>query len=125
MTRTVLKKSFAILGILVVLPFAGCKVFSDSVIIHDELFTYTMPYDKGYMMVVEAVNEAPGWRLVGADKRKGTVASYNEKFMNDDRVVILVKKIDDEKMSVELAPDSQSIRGVEVLLKQIDKKFMP
>lgn len=125
MTRTVLKKSFAILGILVVLPLAGCKVFSDSVIIHDELFTYNVAYDKGYMMAVEAVNEVPGWRLTAVDKRKGTISAYNDKFINDDRVVILVKKIDDEKISVELAPDSQAIRGVDVILKQIDKKFMP
>jgi hypothetical protein len=125
LTRTVLKKSFAIIGILMVLPLSGCKVFSDSLVIHDELFTYNIQYDKGYMMVVEAVNETNDWRLAGVDKRKGTVSAYSEKFMSDDRVVIIVKKIDETKMSVELAPDSQQVRGVEVLLKQIDKKFMP
>jgi len=108
-----------------VLPLSGCKVFDDAVVIHDELFTYDMAYDQAFMMVVEAVNETATWRLAGIDKRKGTIAAYNEKFMNDERAVVLVKRITRGKTSVELDPDSQALKGVEALLKDIDKKFMP
>jgi hypothetical protein len=125
LTKTEVKKYAVILSILMVLPIAGCKTMGDSLVIHDELFTYNVPYDQGYMMVVEAVNETPGWRLGSVDKRAGKVVVYNKSFMSDDRVVILIKNIGKEKMSVELAPDSQAIKDVDALLKQIDKAFMP
>ncbi len=125
MKHSILKKVAIILAVSLVLPLSGCKTFDDAVVIHDELFTYDVTYDQAFMMVIEAVNGAKGWKLAGIDKRKGTVAAYNEKFMSDDRVVVLVKRITRGKTSVELDPDSQSIKGVEIILKAIDKKFMP
>ena len=125
MSNPKIKTLAMLLCVVMILPLSGCKVFRDSVVIHDELFTYEVTYDKAFMMVMEAVNETSGWRLAGVDKRKGTISAYNNKFMNDDRVTILVKNITRGKTSVELAPQSQSVDDVEVLLKQIDKKFMP
>jgi len=125
LTKTEFKKYVAVISMLLIVPLAGCKTMGNTLVVHDELFTYNVPYDKGYMTVIEAVNETPGWKLGSVDKRVGKVVAYNEKFMNDDRVVILVKDIGKEKMSVELAPDSQAIEDVDELLKQIDKAFMP
>jgi hypothetical protein len=107
-----------------VLPLSGCKVYNDSLVIHDELFTYDVVYDKAYLLILDAVNETEGWRLSGMDKRTGTISAFNDKFMNDDVVTIIVKRIARGKTSVELSPESQGIKGVDVLLKAIDKKMM-
>ena len=109
--------------LIVISTVCGCRTF-DETVIHDELFTYDAAYDVAYLKVLDAVNNTPGWRLVGTDKEAGKIIAFSEAFTRDDRVTILVKRINRKKTSVELAPTSQSIRGAEEILKEIDKAFM-
>ena len=109
--------------LLVMSVVCGCRTFDEKVV-HDELFTYESAYDVAFLKVMEAVNIAPGWQLVGTDKEAGTVIALNKAFTRDDTATILVKRISRKQTSVELAPESQEIRGAEDLLKSIDKAFI-
>ena len=109
--------------LMIVSVVCGCRTY-DETVIHDELFTYESAYDVAFLKVMGAVNDTPGWQLIGTDKEAGTVIALNSAFTRDDTATILVKRIGRKQTSVELAPRSQSLRGAEDLLKAIDKAFM-
>jgi len=109
--------------VLIMGVLCGCRVYDESVI-HDELFTYDTAFDKAFLLVLEAVDESTTWDLVSTDERKGVIFVEPSNYMRDDRVRILLTRVARRKTSVELAPDSQQIKGVDILLKEIDQHFM-
>lgn len=109
--------------LLTSLCISGCQTLEEQ-IVHDELFTYEMPFDKVYLNVLEVVNRSAMWRLHGTDKHVGLIMARKKDFMHDTIVTIVIKRIAKRKTSVELAPDSQTVLGVETLLKEIDQSLM-
>ena len=109
--------------VLIMGVLCGCRIYDEGVI-HDELFTYDLAYDKAYLKVLEAVDTSSEWDLISTDERKGVIIVQPSNYMRDDRVTILLTRVERRKTSVELAPDSQHIKGVEELLKTIDQHLM-
>ncbi len=110
-----------------IFSLSGCNMldyFERSKIVHDELFTYDMHYDKAYLKVLDAVSDLPNWYLTGTDKQNGIIRVEAKKFTRDTVATVIIKRIDNNKVSVELAPDSQNLKGVEEILKAIDKAML-
>jgi hypothetical protein len=112
---------------IVGLMYSGCRTLNDapfgSEVVHNELLTYDLSFDKTYMLVIEAINETPGWTLASTDKGAGKIYAMTNSFNYDETACLLVKRIDRKKTSVELAPEAQVKKGVEELLKRIDLKL--
>lgn len=110
-------------GIAVCLMICGCNTAAD-LVVHDELFTYEMTYDKVFLFALDAIEKTEEWDLVMTNKDEGVIKVRAKDFMNDDEVKVVIKRIEKGKTSLELAKDSQRIRGVETLLKAIDQLLL-
>lgn len=109
---------------LVLVVLSGCRLFYDDVILHDELFTYEAPLDKTYFTILQAIGNCESWVLQGTDKIKGEIYVARAAHGSRDVATVLVSRVSREKTAVELAPGSQSLRGVDELLKAIDRACM-
>ena len=126
------KKKILLLSVVLLLVFSmsACQTLSNlglskqSSIVHDELFTYDVSYDRAYLRVIEAAELVPAWILSGTDQRAGTITLRSTGFSNDAEVTVIIKRISKEQTSIELAPDSQRVKGVEDILKAIDKLLL-
>lgn len=103
---------------------AGCV--HQPMVKQDEVLIYNRAYDYTYDGVLRALNNAEPWQLATTDKAQGQIVAYNQEYWDsldaDKRTaVILVKRIDRKKTSVELAPESQNVIGVGDILKSIDQ----
>ncbi len=93
---------------------------------HEEVLIYNRAYDYTYEGVLRALDNADPWQLGHTDKPRGMIVAYNTKYWDsldaDKRTaVILVKRVDRRKTSVELSPESQNVIGVADILKSIDQ----
>lgn len=93
---------------------------------HEEVLIYNRAYDYTYDGVLRALDNAYPWQVSNTNKEAGTITAYNQKYWDsldaDKRTaVILVKRIDRRKTSVELSPESQNVIGVADILKSIDQ----
>ena len=93
---------------------------------HDEVLVYNRAFDFTYANVMQAVQNAYPWELGITDKEHGTIVAYNQKYWDsldaDKRTaVLLIKRVDRRKTSVELSPESQNVIGVGDILTNIDK----
>jgi len=109
--------------LLLACSMGGCKSFEEDLIVHDELFMYEKGYDYVFMKVIDAVDEMDGWRLIDQDIKLGAVTVRSADFMCDDEVDVMVKRVDRKKTTVELAAKSQQTKGVEKILKAIDREL--
>ena len=93
-------------------------------VVHDEVLTCPLPMDLTFLRTVEAVQTHPDWELDYTDKEKGIIHLRNLKYSSfddsDERTATLVlKRIGRRETSIQLAPESQSILGVDEVLKLI------
>ena len=109
--------------IVVCVMVCGCNTLGETVI-HDELFTYEKPFDRVYLTALEAIEENSEWDLVSTNKMEGLILVRASDFMREDAATVVIKRLNRMQTSIELAKESQSIRGVESLLKSIDKSLM-
>jgi len=110
--------------VLLLVVLCGCRTFETDLVIHDELFTYDMPYDVTYLRVLDAIDRNNDWVVDQTDKANGKIRVRPENYRRNDNATLLVGRLERRKTSVELAPQSQQIRGIEGLLKDIDKYCM-
>ncbi|MCM8775191.1 MAG: hypothetical protein NC930_02385 [Candidatus Omnitrophica bacterium] len=110
----------------------GCASYRDVtdkiVPIHDEVLVYELPFDLVYLRTLEALELVDGWELEETEKEKGLIRVRNINFSSfadaDKRIAtFLVKRISREQTSVELAPESQQVIGVDKLLKSVSTQM--
>ncbi len=119
------KKFFMLVCCALSFLMTGCNALDKNVVVHDELFTYEVSYDRCYMVILDVIaSKTDGWKLLDTDKPKGVIRARVDSFMRDDIATVIVKRLDKRKSSVELAPDSQTMKGVDQILKEIDKAML-
>ncbi|MBI4971560.1 MAG: hypothetical protein HZC17_06960 [Candidatus Omnitrophica bacterium] len=81
--------------------------------------------DLTYLRVLDAVLNTPNWNLYESDKREGIIRVYNMKYMDpygplDQRIATFyVKRLSRTRTAVELDSASQTLIGVDDLMKSI------
>ena len=93
---------------------------------HDQVLLYNRPFDYTYDQVIDAVSSVHPWQLASTTRSMGEIVLLNEQYWDtldtDKRTAtILVKRVSRRQTAVQLAPDSQNVIGVAVLLKKIDQ----
>ncbi|MBN1494042.1 MAG: hypothetical protein JW938_07835 [Candidatus Omnitrophica bacterium] len=107
-----------LLGLLFVV--CGCASFTaEEAEIHDEIFSYEIPFDKAFLRIVDTINDTPDWTLDGTNQRDGLIIVRGNDF-DSEQVTIILKRIEKRHVTVELAKESQRSRNVGTLLKAID-----
>ncbi|MFA6599851.1 MAG: hypothetical protein WC352_08330 [Candidatus Omnitrophota bacterium] len=112
---------------LTFLPFSGCA--SRQVVpVHDQVLTYDLAMDLTYLRAIEAIEQVPDWVPDMTDKEKGQMRARNTNYSrfddSDQRVVMIqLTRIDRNKTSVRLAPESQRVVGGDILLAAIDRSL--
>lgn len=95
----------------------------------DEVLIFHKAVDYTYLRVLDAVLNTPYWTLYETDKREGLIRAYNEKWGDpygpmEQRIATLrIKRLTRDRTAVELDPASQTLIGVDDLMKSI-KEFM-
>lgn len=95
----------------------------------DEVLIFHRAVDYTYLRVLDAVLSTPYWTLYETDKREGLIRAYNEKWgdpygpMEQRIATIRVKRLTRDRTAVELDPASQTLIGVDDLMRAI-KEFM-
>lgn len=95
----------------------------------DEVLIFHRAVDFTYLRVLDAVLNTPYWTLYETDKREGMIRAYNEKWgdpygpMEQRIATIRIKRLTRDRTAVELDPASQTLIGVDDLMKAI-KEYM-
>jgi hypothetical protein len=118
----ILSWSFLLIGIV----FAGCAGHKQLAAAHDEVLTYPLPYDLAFLRTMESLETLPDWELGETEKEKGTITVFNKNFSSftdaDQRMAtVLVKRVNREETSLQLAPQSQRVIGGDKLMERIGK----
>ena len=71
---------------------------------------------------MEAANSIPGWTLEWMNKQEGIIAVRQPSNLGK-RVVLIVRNLDRGLISLEVARESQRVRGVGDILERIDDAF--
>ncbi|MFC1809642.1 hypothetical protein ACFL3D_05960 [Candidatus Omnitrophota bacterium] len=117
-----MKKKFLVNSLLVVLVSlcCGCASFTAAEAeLHDEIFSYELPFDKTFMITMDAIGAAPGWTLDETDQMQGRIMA-RQTTVEAEQVTIVVTRVEKKHVTVELAKESQRVRNVGALLKAID-----
>lgn len=123
------KNSISFLAALFLLgSLQGCARVDAVRAVHDEVLVYRLPYDLAFLRTLEAVDEHPDWELGWTDKEKGIIFIRNLRYSSfssaDQRkATVILKRIHEDETSVELAPDSQSLIGIEEVLALIKESL--
>lgn len=107
------------------MTMSGCSSTKKAVLpVNDDILIYSLPFDLTYLRTMDALQNVPNWELEETEKEQGIIKVRNINYgaWNDaDKrlIIVLIKSLDSNKTSVQLAPESQSILGGDDLLKQI------
>ena len=118
-----------ILGLLLLLSmvFSGCMTGKpESVPLNDEVMTFDLPYDLTFLRTLEALESIYGWELEETEKEQGMIRVRNVNFSRlddaDKRVITFqLERLERNKSSVQIDPESQRTLGGDELLKKIRK----
>ncbi len=120
-----MNKKALFIDFFAVVAAAGCASQKEKILpVHDEVLIYPLSYDVTYLRTIEALESVDGWELEETEKEKGSIRVRNINFSSfddaDKRIVdFMVKRVDRNKTSVELAPASQRVLGGNELLKKV------
>ena len=110
---------------LTVFAFAGCAHHQKPLLpVHDEVLIYDVPYDLAYLRTLDALANVPDWDMETTEKEKGMIRMRNINYSgltdSDQRTVtFLLKRVDNNRTSLELEKESQQAIGAPMLLKMI------
>lgn len=112
--------------LLFVFGITGCAVQEAILPTHDEVLIYELPLDLTYLRTVEALENVPGWELEETEKEKGIIRVRNVDYSNlidaDKRLVTFwVQRVDRNRTSVQIAPESQHVIGGDELLERVSQ----
>ena len=120
-----MNKKALFIAFFAVMAAAGCASQKEKILpVHDEVLIYPLSYDVTYLRTIEALESVDSWELEETEKEKGSIRVRNINFSSfddaDKRIVdFMVKRVDRNKTSVELAPASQRVLGGIELLKKV------
>lgn len=91
--------------------------------VHDEVFTYDLTKDVAFSNAMKAVDSVDLWSFESTNYREGLIMARQRGVLGE-LAVIVIQEITPQRVTVELARNSQRIKGVEELLKAIDRELM-
>ncbi len=103
----------------------GCSSAKKAVLpVHDDVLIYPLSFDLTYLRTLDALQDLPDWELQETEKELGIIKVRNINYSTwndaDKRVItVVVKLLDTNQTSVQLAPDSQTTIGGQELLNQV------
>ena len=118
-------KPFIMTFVILNLVFSGCAAGKQvRGPLHDEVLRQPLAFDLTYLRTLEALENVDNWELEETEKEKGIIHVRNVNYTTFDdadlrSAVVLVKRVSRKETTVELAPESQRILGVEKLLERI------
>lgn len=126
-----MRRHFWIYGfILLFLSLTGCVLSSQSqkpdLPPNDKVLTYPLPMDLAFLRAMEALEKIPDWELEATEKEKGWIRIRNlnySRFDDADKrlIMVLLKQEERNKVSIQIAPESQRVLGGDLVLKAIDE----
>lgn len=104
--------------------FTGCAAKKPLLPVHDEILVYPLPYDLTYLRTLDALMNVQGWDLEVTDKENGLIRVRNIDFTglddSDQRIAdFIVKRVNKDESSIELARESQQVMGSGDLMKAV------
>ncbi len=115
--------------LLIVLPFlawmgSGCASNKSILPLHDEVLTYSLPFDLTYLRTIEAIQQHKDWDLDWTDREKGLISIRNMRFNSwadaDKRqAFVVVKAVNKNETAVYFDSASQAVVGGEEILSLI------
>jgi hypothetical protein len=124
--RCTLKKKMLANGLLVVMlsMLCGCASFTaEEAELHDEIFVYDLPWDKTFLRIMDTINDSPDWTLDSTNQLEGMIM-VRPKGLDEESAIIIIKRVDKRRVTVELAKESQRVRNIGRLLKDIDSDLI-
>lgn len=107
--------------------FSSCA--RDSILpVHDEVLTFSIPYDRAFLRTMEAVETHPHWDLEMTDKENGILRIRNYRYTSyadaDQRIGTLeIKRLGPRKVSIAFDKDSRAVVGGDEVLKLIKQNL--
>ena len=123
---------FSVLCLLtsVFFTLSGCQQVVRHVMpVHDEVLVFNKAMDYTYLRVIDAILATPDWSIYETNKREGMVRAYNMKYADpfaplDSRVATFyVKPLSRRRSSLEVARPSQTLIGLDRILKSIKESM--
>jgi hypothetical protein len=113
-------------GLLVVMlsMLCGCASFtSEEAELHDEIFAYDLPWDKTMLRIIDTINDSPDWTLDSTNQLEGMIM-VRPKGLDEEPAILIIKRVDKRRVTLELAKESQRVRNIGGLLKDIDSALI-
>ncbi len=119
--------STVVLAVILAVSAWGCAAAKKVLPLHDDLLVYPLPFDLTYLRTLEALETHPDWELEETDKEKGLIKVRNisfSRFTDADKrlATFVIKRVDRNETTVQLAPKSQRVIGGDELLKLVAAK---
>jgi hypothetical protein len=120
-----MRLNWALIILMIGAALPGCAKDRKPLLpVHDEVLVYQLPYDLTYLRTLDALNSVHGWDLEVTDKEKGLIRVRNVDYTgfdnSDQRTAdFVLKRLNSDETSIELARNSQQILGAGDLLKAV------
>ena len=102
----------------------GCASFTaEEAELHDEIFAYDLPFDRTFLKIMDTINDSSEWTLDSTNQLEGMIM-VRPKGLDEEAAIIIVRRVDKRRVTVELAKESQRVRNVGKLLKAIDSALI-
>lgn len=108
---------------MVAVALSGCVTTMTETVVHDELFTYDMPFDRTYLMVLDAIETIPSWQLESTNMKDGLVV-VREPGAGGEQAILMLRRVNKKQTTLELARPSQRIPNAGSLLQDVDAYLM-